>query len=88
MPKKIPQRMCVGCREMREKRQLIRVVRTADSEAVLDKTGKMSGRGAYLCPDKDCLTKAKKSRGLERALNIKISDDVFDRLAEEISYED
>ena len=58
MAKKIPQRMCVGCREMREKRQLIRIVRTAEGDAVLDRTGKMSGRGAYLCPESECLTKS------------------------------
>ena len=85
MAKKIPQRMCVGCREMREKCQLIRIVRTAEGDAVLDRTGKMSGRGAYLCPESECLTKAKKNRSLERALNIKIPDEVYDRLTEEIA---
>lgn len=87
MAKKIPQRMCVGCREMREKRQLIRIVRTPEGNVVLDRTGKMSGRGAYLCPEEQCLTKAKKSHGLERSLNITIPDEVYDRLFKEMSDE-
>lgn len=84
MAKKIPMRMCVGCRTMKEKRSLIRIVRTEDGSCRFDPTGKMNGRGAYLCPDPECLKKAVKSRALDRALEIKVSDDVFDRLRIEI----
>ncbi|MEG0874135.1 MAG: YlxR family protein [Clostridiales bacterium] len=80
--KKIPQRMCVGCREMKEKRELIRIVRTPEGETRLDATGKMSGRGAYICFSGQCLERAKKSRGLDRALNITISQEVYESLAE------
>lgn len=84
--KKIPLRMCVGCREMKEKRQLIRVVRTADHSGELDFTGKKPGRGAYICNNADCLKKARKSKSLERALNVTLSDDVYCRLEEEINH--
>lgn len=84
--KKIPLRMCVGCREMKEKRQLIRVVRTADHSGELDFTGKKPGRGAYICNNADCLKKARKSKSLERALNVTLSDDVYCRLEEEIKH--
>lgn len=66
--KKIPQRQCVGCRTKRDKRDLLRIVKTPEGEIVLDATGKRSGRGVYVCPDPECLRKARKSRGLERAL--------------------
>lgn len=82
--KKIPQRMCVGCREMKEKRELIRIVRTEEG-AVLDPTGKKPGRGAYLCLDSQCLAKAEKSRGLERALKIKISKEIYSSLNEALN---
>ena len=68
MPKKIPMRQCVGCREMKEKRQLIRVVRSPEGEVSLDFKGKKPGRGAYVCPDPACLEEARKSRGLGRGL--------------------
>ena len=79
--KKIPQRMCVGCREMRDKRDLIRIVRVEDG-AAFDGTGKKPGRGAYICKNRECLDKAKKSRGLERALKVKISEEVYAGLFE------
>ena len=79
-PRKIPQRQCVGCRTMKEKRELIRVVKTPDNEIVLDVTGKKSGRGAYVCPDGECLKKARKSRALERAFSLSIPDEVYDAL--------
>ena len=82
MPKvrKIPQRQCVGCRTMRDKRELIRVVKTPEGEIVLDATGKKSGRGAYLCPDPQCLQKARRARALERALDVAIPGTVYDAL--------
>ncbi len=84
MAKKIPMRMCVGCRAMKEKRQLVRVVRAENGEAELDLTGKMNGRGAYVCPDPECLKRAVKSRALDRALEVKVSDAAMERLTAEI----
>ena len=83
MAKKIPMRMCVGCREMKEKRSLVRVVRT-ENGACVDPTGKMNGRGAYVCPSAECLKKAVKSRALDRALEVSISPEVMERLAGEV----
>lgn len=77
--------MCVGCRTMKEKRELIRVVRTDDGSAVLDLSGKMNGRGAYVCADEQCLKRAVKSRALDRALEITISQETLNRLTDEIS---
>ena len=82
--KKIPQRQCTGCREMRPKKELLRIVRTPEEEIRMDKTGKASGRGAYICPKAECLEKAQKIRALERALEHKVEADVFLRLKEEI----
>ena len=79
-PRKIPMRMCVGCREMKPKAQLLRVVKPAEGEARIDRTGKASGRGAYICPRPECLKKAQKSRALERALDAKIDEAVFSQL--------
>ena len=84
MAKKIPMRMCVGCRVMKEKRELVRVVRAEDGTAHIDPTGKMNGRGAYLCPDEQCLKRAVKSRALERALEVSISPETMEQLAERI----
>ena len=84
MQKKIPQRQCMGCRERKEKRAMIRVVRCTDGEVRLDFSGKLNGRGAYVCPDKDCLAKARKSRSLERCLESTISEEVYDRLEKEM----
>lgn len=84
MAKKIPMRMCVGCREMQEKRQLVRIVRTEDGSAVIDLTGKANGRGAYVCVATECLKRAVRSRAIDRALDIKVNPDIIDRLAEEI----
>lgn len=78
--KKIPQRMCVGCQEMKPKKQLIRVVRTPDETIEIDPTGKRSGRGAYICPELDCLNKALKGKRLEKALQRSISQEVVDAL--------
>lgn len=79
-PKKIPQRQCTGCRATKDKRALIRVVKTPEGEIVLDTTGKRAGRGAYVCPDPECLKKARKSRALERAFELSIPDEVYDAL--------
>jgi predicted RNA-binding protein YlxR (DUF448 family) len=84
MQKKIPQRQCMGCRERKEKRQLIRVVRQPDGNVLLDFSGKVSGRGAYLCPDPACLAKARKAKSLERNLEVPIPDDVYARLEKEM----
>ena len=78
--RKIPQRQCVGCREMKDKKALLRIVKTPEGEILLDSTGKKSGRGAYVCPDPECLKKARKSRALERAFDTGIAADVYDAL--------
>ena len=84
MQKKIPQRQCMGCRERMEKRQLIRVVRTPDGQVSLDFSGKVSGRGAYICPKAECLRKAQKAKALDRSLEVSIPDEVYARLEKEI----
>ena len=84
MQKKIPQRQCMGCRERRAKKELIRVVRGTDGTVSLDFGGKLNGRGAYLCPDPACLKKAQKSKALERSLETEIPQEVYDRLAKEM----
>ena len=85
MPKKIPMRQCLGCREMKPKSELIRVVRSPDaSEISLDFKGKAPGRGAYICPQADCLKKAIRSRALERAFSASIPQEIYDRLQEEM----
>jgi hypothetical protein len=76
--RKIPQRMCVGCREMKNKRDLLRVVRTPEGSIEVDPTGKKSGRGAYLCPDPECLNQAVKGKRLQKALEHEISNEVLD----------
>ena len=84
MQKKIPQRQCMGCRERRPKKEMIRVVRTPEGAVNLDFGGKMNGRGAYVCPDPQCLQKARKTRSLERCLEVEIPQEVYDRLAREM----
>ncbi|MDN5346688.1 MAG: uncharacterized protein PWP65_252 [Clostridia bacterium] len=76
MTRKIPYRMCVGCRIHRAKRELIRVVRTPEGTLLLDPTGKKAGRGAYICPQRECFQKALKNRALERALGVDVSPDL------------
>lgn len=82
--KKIPIRMCTGCRESKQKKELVRVVKSADGEISVDLTGKKSGRGAYICRDEKCLAKARKTRCFERAFGCEISGDIYDRLRAEI----
>ena len=84
MQKKIPMRQCMGCRERREKRQMIRVVRCTDGSVSLDFSGKLNGRGAYICPNLECLKKAQKSKALDRSLEVTIPEDVYDRLLKEM----
>lgn len=84
MPKKIPQRQCLGCREMKSKRELIRVVRSPEGEISLDFKGKKPGRGAYLCSDPQCLKRARKSKALERAFSLPIPDTVYDALEQQM----
>ena len=84
MQKKIPQRQCMGCRERKDKKAMIRVVRCTDGEVRLDFSGKLNGRGAYVCPDKTCLAKARKAKSLERCLEIPIPEEVYDRLEQEM----
>ena len=83
-PRKIPQRQCVGCRTMKDKKALVRVVKTPENEVVLDLTGKKSGRGAYVCHDVACLRKARKIRALERAFDTAIPPEVFDAMEQEL----
>ena len=83
MNKKIPLRQCVGCGEMADKRDMIRVVKTPENDITLDFKGKTNGRGAYICKKAECLEKALKNRGLERSLKVSIPDEVKDRLKEE-----
>ena len=84
MQKKIPQRQCMGCRERKAKREMIRVVRMTDGNVSLDFSGKLNGRGAYICPETECLKKVQKSKALERSLEVPIPDEVFERLAKEM----
>ena len=80
MQKKIPQRQCMGCRERKAKRELIRVVRGTDGNVSLDFSGKAPGRGAYICPNSECLKKALRSKSLDRSLEVTIPQEVYDRL--------
>ena len=80
-PKKIPMRMCVGCREMKEKKELIRVVRSPEGEVSLDPGGKNSGRGAYVCRNAECLRRAIRQRQLERQLNVTLPAETAEALA-------
>ena len=84
MQKKIPQRQCMGCRERKAKRELIRVVRMTDGNVSLDFSGKLNGRGAYICPDPTCLQKARKARALERSLETEVPEQVYERLNKEL----
>ena len=84
MQKKIPMRQCLGCREMKPKRELIRVVRSPEGEISLDFKGKASGRGAYVCPNPACLKKAVKAHALERAFSAQIPPEVYEKLNEEM----
>ena len=87
MQKKIPMRQCIGCREKKPKRELIRVVRPPEGEVTLDFSGKMNGRGAYLCKDAACLKRAAKAKALERAFETAIPETVYEKLALQLENE-
>ena len=82
--KKVPMRKCVGCQEMKSKKEMIRVIRTSEGEFLLDATGRKNGRGAYLCPNSDCLAKAVKNKGLERSFRQAIPKEVYEALEKEM----
>lgn len=82
--RKVPMRMCVGCREMKEKRALLRIVRSAEGAISFDRVGKAPGRGAYICKSRECLAKAIRQKQLERALETRIDEAVYAQLAEEM----
>ncbi len=84
MNKKVPMRQCVGCREMKNKKEMFRVIRTAENEILLDVIGKKNGRGAYICPNEECLAKAIKNKGLERSLKTAIPQEVIEDLTKEM----
>ena len=85
MNKKIPLRQCVGCMELKEKKSMMRVLKTPEGDIVLDTTGKKNGRGAYLCKSAECLSMAVKSKGLERSLKVQIPKEVYEALEKEFS---
>ena len=82
--KKTPQRACIGCREMKDKKQMIRILRTPEGEFTLDATGKKNGRGAYLCRSRECFQKAVQSKGLDRSFKMSVPQEVYDALGEEM----
>ena len=82
--KKIPLRQCIGCGEMKSKKEMIRVIKTAEGEILLDATGRKNGRGAYLCPSMECFKKAVKGRGLERSFKMAIPREVYETLEREM----
>lgn len=81
--KKIPMRQCIGCGEMKSKKEMMRVIKTAEDDICLDVTGKKNGRGAYLCVSKECLQKARKNKGLERSFKMSIPEEIYDTLDKE-----
>lgn len=83
--KKVPMRQCVGCAEMKSKKELLRIIKTPEEEVVLDATGRKNGRGAYICANMECLKKAQKTKGLERSLKTVIPAEVYQSLEEEMS---
>lgn len=84
MAKQIPLRQCIGCRQMKAKSELVRIIKTPDNEICLDKTGKMNGRGAYICLDDDCYNKAVKSKGIERSLKMAIPEEIYEAIGKEL----
>ena len=85
MPKKIPQRTCMACQEKEDKRDLVRIVRSPEGEISVDLTGKKPGRGAYICPNLECLNKVIKSKRLERSLETAISQEIYESLKEQLT---
>ena len=85
MSKKIPMRQCVGCGEMKAKKEMFRIIKTAEEEIQLDTTGRKNGRGAYICPNLECLRQASKNHGLERSLKTPVPKEIIDTLIKEMS---
>lgn len=85
--RKIPERMCIGCREKKPKKELVRVVRSPEGEVSIDFTGKKAGRGAYVCMDPDCFKKARRNKGLERALEVNIDEEIWQSLEDALEIE-
>lgn len=83
--KKIPMRMCIGCMEMKEKKQLVRIVNNKDEGISLDPTGKKSGRGAYICKNAECFRKAQKARKLEKAFSCRVDESIYAQLESELA---
>ncbi len=84
MAKKIPMRQCIGCSEMKPKKELLRILRTEEEGIILDATGRKNGRGAYICPNAACLQKARRSKGIERSFKTAVPEEVYDSLTKEI----
>lgn len=82
--KKIPQRQCIGCGEMKNKKEMIRIIKTPEDTILIDTTGKKNGRGAYICNSSECLKKAIKNKGLERSLKMSIPSEIYDELEKEL----
>lgn len=82
--RKVPQRQCIGCGEMKNKKEMIRIIKTPEEEIMIDATGKKNGRGAYICKSAECLRKAVKSKGLERSLKVSIPQEVYEELEKEL----
>lgn len=83
--KKMPMRQCTGCREMKLKKDMIRVIKTNEGEILIDATGRKNGRGAYICPNQECLASARKNKGLERSFKMAIPAEIYDKLVEEMN---
>lgn len=83
--RKLPQRMCVGCRQMKNKKELVRIVRTPEGGIEIDRTGKRAGRGAYICPDQECLAQAVKGKRLQKALEKEVPGEILERVRQEIN---
>ncbi|MBR3686627.1 MAG: YlxR family protein [Clostridia bacterium] len=83
--RKVPMRQCLGCNEHKPKREMIRVVRTPEGAVELDFVGKKSGRGAYICPKRSCFAKARKSKRIENILEVKLPEEIYDRMEQSIS---
>ncbi|SCP94878.1 hypothetical protein SAMN05421730_1001121 [Anaerobium acetethylicum] len=83
--KKVPMRQCIGCCEMKNKREMLRILKTTEGEITIDVTGKKNGRGAYICASKECFEKAVKNRGLERSFKMSIPKEVYENLEKELN---
>ncbi len=83
-PRKVPMRRCIACREMKQKRELLRIVKCSDGEVSVDKTGRMNGRGAYVCNDSSCFEKAQKTKALNREFKTEIPDDIYDEIRKQM----